>query len=113
MSGTDTQGGMALAGTTAGSAAKKFGEKAADRGLNAIVDFVKGKYGEARVKIGIAFERYLENAALRIAIGNPLRLSLDFPPLHTGHEPFSSSGVPSLKTRFLNLMNYYCKLRLT
>ena len=30
-----------------------------------------------------------------IAIGNPLILSPDFPPLHTGHETFISSGVPS------------------
>ena len=87
MSGTDTQGGMALAGTTAGSAAKKFGEKAADRGLNAIVDFVKGKYGEARVKIGIAFERYLENAALRY---NQIRT------LATGTAPRSIIGEDNL-----------------
>ena len=56
---------------------------------------------------------YAMREELHIAIGNPLRLSPDFPPLHTGHEPFSSSGVPSLKTRYLKLMNYYCKLRLT
>ena len=30
-----------------------------------------------------------------IAIGKPLMLSLDFPPLKTGHETFTSSGLPS------------------
>ena len=33
-----------------------------------------------------------------IVIGNPLMLSPDFPPLHTGHESFPSSGVPSSVT---------------
>ena len=31
----------------------------------------------------------------RIAIGNPLMLSLDFPPLHTVHAAFTAHGVPS------------------
>lgn len=44
---------------------------------------------------------------LEIAIGNPLKSSPDFPPLHTGHERFRSSGVPSyhgisIKYRFFN-----------
>ena len=33
-----------------------------------------------------------------IVIGNPLMLSPDFPPLHTGRESFPSSGVPSSVT---------------
>ena len=31
-----------------------------------------------------------------IVIGNPLKESLDFPPLHTGHATFTASGVPSI-----------------
>jgi len=31
-----------------------------------------------------------------MTIGNPLKLSLDFPPSHTVHETFISHGVPSL-----------------
>ena len=30
-----------------------------------------------------------------IVIGNPLKLSPGFPPLHTGHATFTASGVPS------------------
>ena len=30
-----------------------------------------------------------------IVIGNPLKLSPVFPPLHTGHATFTASGVPS------------------
>ena len=30
-----------------------------------------------------------------IAIGNPLKLSPDFPPLHTVHAAFTAHGVPS------------------
>lgn len=31
----------------------------------------------------------------RIVIGNPLKLSPDFPPPHTGHAAFTAPGVPS------------------
>src|SRR5699024_1328292 len=31
----------------------------------------------------------------RIAIGNPLKLSPDFPPLHTVHATFTAHGAPS------------------
>lgn len=31
----------------------------------------------------------------RISIGNPLKLSPDFPPIHTVHAPFNAYGVPS------------------
>ena len=31
-----------------------------------------------------------------IVIGNPLKLSPDFPPLHTGRATFTASGVPSV-----------------
>lgn len=65
MSNSDTQGGAALISTARENAAKKVGEKAADRGLNAIIDFVKNKYGETQVRIGSVFDRYLENAKLR------------------------------------------------
>ena len=65
MSNSDTQGGATLISTARENAAKKVGEKAADRGLNAIIDFVKNKYGETQVRIGSVFDRYLENAKLR------------------------------------------------
>ncbi len=65
MDNPNTYGGKALAGTATESAAKKAGEKAVDRGLNAIIDFVKNKYGEAQVKIGTVFDRYLHNATQR------------------------------------------------
>lgn len=32
---------------------------------------------------------------ISIVIGNPLKLSPGFPPLHTGHATFTASGVPS------------------
>ena len=32
----------------------------------------------------------------RQVIGNPLKLSPDFPPLHTGRATFTASGVPSV-----------------
>lgn len=39
-----------------------------------------------------------EQSVCPIVIGNPLMLSPDFPPLHTGRESFPSSGVPSSVT---------------
>lgn len=65
MSNSDVQDGATLFSTVKENAAKKVGEKAADRGLNAIIDFVKNKYGETQVRIGSVFDRYLENAKLR------------------------------------------------
>ena len=47
------------------SGVKKVGENAASRALNALIDGVKNKYGEAQVLLGTAFERYLHNATER------------------------------------------------
>lgn len=82
--------GTALAETAAESAAKKAGEKAVDRGLNAIVDFVKNKYGAAQVKIGVVFNRYLDNAIQRY---NQIRT------LATGTTPRKIIGENSLYVR--------------
>ena len=87
MSESSTNSGTTLVETTAGSGAKKAGEKVADRGLNAIIDFVKSKYGEAQVKIGTVFNRYLDNATLRY---NQIRT------LTTGTTPRSIIGEDSL-----------------
>ena len=41
-------------------------------------------------------ERWLDGIEEKvIVIGNPLKLSPGFPPLHTGHATFTASGVPS------------------
>ena len=47
------------------SGVKKAGENFASRALNALIDGVKNKYGEAQVLFGTAFERYLHNATER------------------------------------------------
>lgn len=47
------------------STVKKAGEHIANRALNALVDGVKSRYGEAQVVLGTAFTRYLENATSR------------------------------------------------
>lgn len=65
MNNSDVQGGATLISVASDNAAKKVGEKAADRALNAIIDFVKSRYGETKVRIGSVFDRYLENAMLR------------------------------------------------
>ena len=44
-----------------------------------------------------------------IAIGNPLKLSPDFPPLSTVHESFPSHGAPSI--HILNVLNTIYTLR--
>lgn len=87
MSGSSANSGTTLVEATTGSGAKKAGEKVADRGLNAIIDFVKSKYGEAQVKIGTVFNRYLDNATLRY---NQIRT------LTTGTTPRSIIGEDSL-----------------
>lgn len=61
----DSKDRMALLDEASKSGAKKLGEKAVDRALNALADFIKKKYGESQVKLGTVFERYLENAMLR------------------------------------------------
>ena len=38
---------------------------------------------------------FLNGYRQMIVIGNPLKLSPGFPPLHTGHATFTASGVPS------------------
>lgn len=87
MGNSNTQGSTAVADVVKESAAKRVGEKAVDRGLNAIVDFVKQKYGEKKVEIGTVFERYLENATHRY---NQIRT------LATGTAPRNIIGDNSL-----------------
>lgn len=87
MSSPNTPGGTALVETAADGAAKKAGERAADRALNAIIDFVKSKYGKAQVQIGFVFDRYLENATQRY---NQIRT------LATGTTPRNIIGEDSL-----------------
>lgn len=91
MSSPNTPGGTALVETAADGAAKKagerLGERAADRALNAIIDFVKSKYGKAQVQIGLVFDRYLENATQRY---NQIRT------LATGTTPRNIIGEDSL-----------------
>lgn len=67
-----------LIDTAAESGAKKVGESAVDRALNALVDFVIDKYGKAKVIIGTVFQLYLKNAKERY---NQVRT------LATGHTP--------------------------
>lgn len=50
MNNSDVQGGATLISVASDNAAKKVGEKAADRALNAIIDFVKSRYGETKVR---------------------------------------------------------------
>lgn len=95
MSDSNTSSATALSTPTAESAAKKVGEKAVDRGLNAIIDFVKSKFGETQVKIGVVFDRYLENATQRY---NQIRT------LATGTTPRNIIGEDSL---YVNIgLNY-------
>ena len=95
MSNSNTSSTMVLITPAAESAAKKVGEKAVDRGLNAIIDFVKSKFGETQVKIGVVFDRYLENATQRY---NQIRT------LATGTTPRNIIGEDSL---YVNIgLNY-------
>lgn len=87
MSDSSAYNGTALVEKSTDSAAKKVGEKAADCALNAIIDFVKTKFGEVQVIIGTVFERYLENATKRY---NQIRT------LTTGTTPRSIIGEDSL-----------------
>lgn len=84
---SDSSSDTALAKVMGESAAKMIGEKAVDRGLNAIANFVKKKFGERQVKIETVFERYLENATLRY---NQIRT------LATGTTPRTIIGDDSL-----------------
>lgn len=90
MEDSNTSGGTALVWAAEESAAKRAGEKAVDRALNAIIYFVKNKYGEAQVKIGKVFERYLDNATQRY---NQIRT------LTTGTTPRRIIGEDSLYVR--------------
>ena len=47
------------------------------------------------VGITTFYERMPGSYYIVIVIGNPLKLSPGFPPLHTGHATFTASGVPS------------------
>lgn len=91
MSSPSTPSRTALVETAADGAAKKvgerIGERATDRALNAIIDFVKNKYGKAQVQIGLVFDRYLDNAAQRY---NQIRT------LATGTAPRSIIGEGNL-----------------
>ena len=87
MSDLSENRGITLVEAAAESGVKKTGEKIADRALNAIIDFVKSKYGVAQVILGTVFDRYLDNATLRY---NQIRT------LTTGTTPRSIIGEDSL-----------------
>lgn len=76
-----------LIDTAAESGAKKVGESAVDRALNALVDFVIDKYGKAKVIIGTVFQLYLKNAKERY---NQVRT------LATGHTPRKIIGPDNI-----------------
>ena len=84
---SDSGSGTALVEKMGETAAKRMGEKAVDRGLNAIADFVKRKFAERQVEIEKVFERYLKNATLRY---NQIRT------LATGTTPRTIKGDNSL-----------------
>ena len=69
------------------SGAKEAGKYAVDRALNALGNFVKARYGEAQVLLGMGFQRYLENASQRY---NQVRT------LATGTNPRSIVGQDSI-----------------
>ena len=66
---------------------KKATETVFNRAANALVDYVKNKYGEAQVKLGTAYQLYLENAMRRY---NKVRT------LATGLEPRKIIGEESI-----------------
>ena len=55
-----------------------------------------------------AFRGLSEDAHLDISIGNLLRSSPDFPPIHTVHERFHSHGVPSSSFTAVNQVRISC-----
>lgn len=69
------------------SGAKEFGENIVNRGLNALVDFVKSGFAKSQVILGTVFDRYFDNAYLRY---NRVRT------LATGLEPRTIIGSNSI-----------------
>lgn len=69
------------------SGTKKASENVSNRVVNAIIDFVKEKYKEYQVDLGMVFEQYLNNASLRY---NKIRT------LATGNESRSIVGDNSI-----------------
>lgn len=87
MAGTGTKEKNIPFDSVVESGSKKLGENIVNRGLNALVDFAKNKYGETQVLLGTVFERYLDNAWSRY---NQVRT------LATGLEPRSIIGQNSI-----------------
>lgn len=87
MAGTGTKEKNIPFDSVVESGSKKLGENIVNRGLNALVDFAKNKYGETQVLLGTVFERYLDNAWSRY---NHVRT------LATGLEPRSIIGQNSI-----------------
>ena len=85
MSAIETQNN--LMDTAIESGVKKATENVVNRAVNAIVNFVKTKYGESQVKLGTVFQRYLDNASFRY---NQIRT------LATGPNPRKIIGEDSL-----------------
>ena len=69
------------------SGVQKTGENFVNRALNGLLDGILSKYGEARVRLGTAFTRYLKNATQRY---NQVRT------LATGTMPRSIIGTGSI-----------------
>lgn len=83
----------ALVSKAADSGAQQFGESVVNRALSAVVDFVRTKYGHAKVRLGTDFQRYLENATRRYNIVRTVA---------TGQTPRTILGKDSLYVQ-LNL----------
>ncbi len=72
----------ALVSKAADGGAQQFGGDVANRALSAVGDFVRTKYGHAKVRLGTDFQRYLDNATRRynivrtVATGQPPRTIL-------------------------------------
>ena len=85
MSAIETQNN--LMDTAMESGVKKATENVVNRAVNAIVNFVKDRYGESQVKLGTVFQRYLVNASHRY---NQIRT------LATGPDPRKIIGEDSI-----------------
>lgn len=83
----------ALAAKAADSGAQQLGENVVNRALGALVEFVRTQYGHAKVRLGIDFQRYLENATRRYNIVRTVA---------TGQTPRTILGEDSLYVQ-LNL----------
>lgn len=65
--------------------------------LNTLKAQLKQKYKKQKAnEKSTAYIKENLSPLLTIVIGNPLKLSPGFPPLHTGHATFTASGAPSI-----------------